>query len=82
MPKSRATGRKRKKSDDFFDEEDEEAVFLGSDEEGNENETNLESEEEDADVDETAEEKRLRLGTMSDVACFSWYFVAFAYGNM
>lgn len=56
-------GRKRKVKDDFFEvDEVEEAVFMGSDDEGKAAGDASEDEEEDEHERETAEEKRLRLG--------------------
>lgn len=56
-------GRKRKVKDDFFEaDEEDEAVFMGSDDEGKGAADASEDEEEDEHVNETAEEKRLRLG--------------------
>ena len=58
-------GRKRKVKDDFFEaDEEEEAVFMGSDDEGKAAGESSEDEDEDAHANETAEEKRLRLGTL------------------
>lgn len=58
---SAATGKKRKKTkDDFFEDEGDEAVFMGSDEEGKAAGEGSEDEE-DAEANETAEQKRLRL---------------------
>lgn len=55
-------GRKRKVKDDFFEvDEVEEAVFMGSDDEGKAAGDASEDEEEDEHERETAEEKRLRL---------------------
>ena len=59
-----ATGKKRKKvKDDFFEDDEEEAVFMGSDDEGKRAEQSSEDDE-DAEANETAEQKRLRLGTL------------------
>jgi ribosomal RNA-processing protein 9 len=59
-------GRKRKKTkDDFFEDEDEQPMFLESDDE-RQAQDQEESEEEDVEANETAEEKRLRLGTTSE----------------
>lgn len=58
-----ATGKKRRKiRDDFFEEDDEEIEFMGSEDEGRAGE---DENEEDADIEETAEQKRLRIGTLS-----------------
>lgn len=61
---AKTAGRKRKKvKDDFFEDDDEEAVFMmGSDEDETAKPPQGDGEGEEPYEDETAEQKRLRLG--------------------
>lgn len=67
---SPAAGRKRKKvKDDFFEDDDDEAVFMMASDEENNNKAGTtgeyEGEGEDDELEnETAEQKRLRLGKL------------------